>query len=90
MIDRLKVDPQPGFGLNIWIRWAVFSAIALPLIKIIVSSVTGLAKSTTSSIVHSFKEGLYPGLGVAEQITLELVMWGSVSTLVLIFCILGW
>lgn len=90
MIDRLKVDPHPGFGLNLWIRWAVLSAIALPLIKIIVSSVTGLAKSTTSSIVHSFKEGLYPSLGVAEQITLELVMWGSVSTLVLILCILGW
>jgi len=90
MIDRLKVDPQPGFGLHLWIRWAVCSAIALPLIKIIVSNVTGLAKSATSSIVHSFKEGLYPGLGVAEQITLELVMWGSVSTLVLILCILGW
>ena len=90
MIDRLKVDPQPGFGLNLWIRWAVFSAIVLPLIKFIVSSVTGVAKSVTSSIVHSFKEGLYPALGVAEQITLELVMWGSVSTLVLILCILGW
>lgn len=90
MIDRLKVDPQPGFGLNLWIRWAVFSAIVLPLIKVIVSSVTGFAKSATSSIVHSFKEGLYPALGVAEQITLELVMWGSVSTLVLILCILGW
>ena len=90
MIDRLKVDPQPGFGLKLWIRWAVFSAIALSLIKIVVSSVTGLAKSVTSSIVHSFKEGLYPTLGVAEQITLELVMWGGVSTLVLILCILGW
>ncbi len=90
MIDRLKVDPQPGFGLKLWIRWAVLSAIALPFIKIIVANVTGLAKSATSSIVHSFKEGLYPSLGVAEQITLELVMWGSVSTLVLILCILGW
>ncbi len=90
MIERLKVDPQPGFGLNLWIRWAVFSAVVLPVIQIIVSEVTGVAKSVTSSIVHSFKEGLYPGLGVAEQITLELVMWGSVSTLVLILCTLSW
>ncbi len=90
MIDRLKVDPEPGFGLNLWIRWAVLSAIALPLMAIIVSSVIGLAKSATSSIVHSFKEGIYPSLGVAEQITLELLMWGSVSTLVLTLCILGW
>ena len=90
LIERLKVDPQPGFGLNLWIRWAVFSAVVLPVIQIIVSEVTGVAKSVTSSIVHSFKEGLYPALGVAEQITLELVMWGSVSTLVLILCTLSW
>ena len=89
-IDRLKVDPQPGMGPNLWIRWAVFSAIALPVIKIIVSEGTGVAKSVTSSIVHSFKEGLYPALGVAEQITLELVMWGTVATGVLILCLLGW
>ena len=89
-IDRLKVDPPPGFAPNLWIRWAVFSAIALPLIKIIVSGTTGVAKSTTSSIVHSIKEGLYPTLPVAEQITLELVMWGSVASAVLILCILGW
>lgn len=89
-IDRLKVEPQPGLGPNLWIRWAVFSAIALPVIKIIVSEGTGVAKSVTSSIVHSFKEGLYPALGVAEQITLELVMWGTVATGVLILCLLGW
>jgi hypothetical protein len=88
-IDRLKVDPQPGIGKNLWIRWAVFSAIALPLIKIIVSGATGIAKSVTSSIVHSIKEAIYE-IPVAEQISLELVMWGSVASVVLILCILGW
>ena len=90
LIDRLKVDPEPGIGPNLWVRWAVFSAIALPLIKIIVSSVTGVAKSVTSSIVHSLKESVYPTLPVAEQISLELVMWGSVASLVLIVCLVGW
>jgi len=89
-IDRLKVDPQPGLGPNLWIRWAVFSAIALPLIKVIVSGATGVAKSATSNIVHSVKENLYPTLPVAEQITLELVMWGTVALGVLILCLLGW
>lgn len=88
-IDRLKVDPQPGFGKNLWIRWAVFSAIALPLIKFIVSGATGIAKSVTSSIVHSIEESLYE-IPVAEQISIELVMWGSVASVVLILCILGW
>lgn len=88
-IDRLKVDSQPGIGMGLWIRWAVFSAIALPLIKVIVSGATGVAKSVTSSIVHSFKESVYE-IPVAEQISIELVMWGSVASVVLILCILGW
>jgi len=89
-IDRLKVDPQPGMGPNLWIRWAVFSAIGLPLIKVIVSGTTGVAKSVTSNIVHAIKDSIYPTLPVAEQISLELVMWGSVATGVLILCLLGW
>ncbi len=88
-IDRLKVDPGPGIGKNLWIRWAVFSAIALPLIKMIVSGVTGVAKSVTSSIVHSIEESI-SDIPVAEQISIELVMWGSVASVVLILCILGW
>jgi len=88
-IDRLKVDPQPGIGKNLWIRWTVFSAIALPLIKMIVSGATGVAKSVTSSIVHSIEEAIVE-IPVAEQISIELVMWGSVASVVLILCILGW
>jgi len=88
-IDRLKVDSQPGIGVGLWIRWAVFSAIALPLIKIIVSATTAVAKSVTSSIVHAIKDGIYD-IPVAEQISLELVMWGTVATGVLILCLLGW
>jgi hypothetical protein len=89
-IDRLKVDPRPGVGLGLWIRWAVFSAVALPVIKIIVTGATDVAKSATSSLVHSVKESIYPGLPVAEQITLELVMWGTVASGVLILCLLAW
>ena len=89
-IDRLKVDPQPGIGPNLWIRWAVFSAVVLPVIKIVVSAVTETAKSTVASIIASLKEHIYPTLPVAEQISLELVMWGSVATVFLIVCMLGW
>lgn len=90
LIDRLKVDPQPGIGLNLWIRWAIFSAVALPLIFIIVSTVTETAQLVVASIIESLKEHIYPALPVAEQISLELVMWGSVASVTLIVCILGW
>ena len=89
-IDRLKVDPQPGLGPKLWIRWAIFSAVAIPVIKIVVSAVTETAKSVVASIIESIKEHIYPTLPVAEQISLELVMWGSVATVALIVCLLGW
>lgn len=89
LIDRLKIDPQPGIGLNLWIRWAAFSAVALPVITIVVSTVTETAKSVVSSIVESIKENILT-IPVAEQISLELVMWGSVASVALILCIMGW
>jgi hypothetical protein len=90
LIDRLKVDPQPGIGPNLWIRWAILSALVLPVIKMVVSAVTDTAKSVVASMIDSLKEHIYPTLPVAEQISLELVMWGSVASVALIVCILGW
>jgi len=90
LIDRLKVDPQPGIGPNLWIRWAIFSALVIPAITIVVSAVTETAKSVVASMIESLKEHVYPTFPVAEQISVELVMWGSVATIALIVCMLGW
>jgi hypothetical protein len=90
LIDRLKVDPQPGVGTTLWVRWAIFSALVLPIIMMVVGGVTDAAKSVVASIIESFKEHIYPTLPVAEQISLELVMWGSVASLALIVCMVGW
>jgi hypothetical protein len=90
LIDRLKLDPPPGLGLNLWMRWAIFSAVALPVIKIIVSAVAEVTKSTVASVMESVKENFYPTLPVAEQISLELVMWGSVASVILIISLVGW
>lgn len=89
-IDRLKVDPQPGLGLKLWVRWAVFSAVALPVIKIVVSAVAEGTKSAVNGMIESVKESIYPTLPVAEQITLELVLWGSVATVVLLILLYAW
>lgn len=90
LIDRLEVDPQPGLGPNLWIRWAIFSALVVPVIAIVVSAVKETAKSVVASMIESLKEHIYPTLPVAEQISLELVLWGSVATVALLVCILGW
>ncbi len=89
-IDRLNVDPQPGVGPNLWVRWAIFSAVALPVIKMVVSGVADAAKSGVTSFMELVKENVYPTLPVAEQISLELVMWGSVASVILIIGLVGW
>jgi hypothetical protein len=89
-VDRLKVDPQPGLGIRLWVRWAVFSAVVLPLIITVVAGVADMTRSVSNSIIESIKESVYPTLPVAEQISLELVMWGSVSTVVLLALVYGW
>ncbi len=90
LVDRLHVDPKPGIGLHLWLRWAILSAVMLPAIKKVIAAVADGAKSATHSIVEGVKESVYPTLPVAEQITLELVLWGSVATVVLVAMLYAW
>ena len=88
-LDRLKVDPPKGLGLTLWWQWAVFSVVYLPLLFMVVSGVKAGAKSVVESILHSFQEAVMP-IPVAEYITIDLVMWGSVTTVVLLALLYGW
>ena len=88
-LERLNVDPQQGLGLRLWWKWAIFSVIYLPILYFIVGAVTSTAKSITASIIEAIKANVWE-IPVAEQISIELVLWGSVSTVVLILLIVGW
>ena len=88
-LERLKVDPQPGIGLRLWWKWALFSVIYLPILYFITGAVKSTAKSITSSIIHTVKDNIWE-IPVAEQISIELVLWGSVASAVLILLIIGW
>ncbi len=88
-LERLNVDPQKGLGLRLWWKWALFSVIYLPILYFIVSAVKAAAKSVTSSIIETIKANIWE-IPVAEQISIELVLWGSVASAVLILLIIGW
>ena len=88
-LERLKVDPQPGLGLSLWWKWALFNIIYLPLLYLVVGGVTSGAKAVTATIIEFIKETVWE-IPIAEQISIELVMWGSVASVVLILLILGW
>lgn len=88
--ERLRVEPQPGLGLTLWWQWTILNVIYLPLLYVIMGAVVSTAKSATAATIEFLKEHVIPGLPIAEQISIELVMWGSAATVVLIILILGW
>ena len=88
-LERLKVNAQPGIGLSMWWQWTLFNVIYLPLLYVVVGAVASVSKSVTASIVELIKEHIWE-IPVAEQISLELVMWGSVASVVLILLLMGW
>ena len=88
-LERLKVEPQPGLGLAIWWKWAIFNVIYLPILYIVVGGVASGSKAVTAKVIEFTKEHVWE-IPIAEQISIELVMWGSVASVALILMILGW
>ena len=84
-LEKFRKEPPEGLGLTLWWKCAVVGAIFLPLLWLIVGTVT----STAISMAHSLLDlELFHGLPVAERIGLELSLWGSVSVVVLIVLLL--
>jgi hypothetical protein len=80
-LDRLKLEPPDGIGLSLWWKSAVTGALYLPLLWFLVSTVTETAISVTQSL---FETDLLKEIPIAEKISIELTLWGSVASAVLI------
>ena len=84
-LERLRLEPPDSIGLTLWWQCALMSAVYFPLLYFIASGTVMGAKAVTHMIV-----ALLETLPIAEKISLELVLWGSVATVVLLVLILGW
>lgn len=84
-LERLRLVPPDGLGLSLWWQSTLLNVLYLPLAYFIESRVTAGAQAAAEAIM-----GLpfLKAIPVAERITLNLVMWGSVSTIVLIILVL--
>jgi hypothetical protein len=84
-LEKFRKEPPEGLGVTLWWKSAVVGAVFLPLVWFIAGTVT----STAISMAHSLMElEFLKGVPVAERISLELSLWGSVSTGVLIVLLL--
>ena len=84
-LEKFRKEPPEGLGLTLWWKCAVVGAIFLPLLWLIVGTVTSAAISMAHSLLDL---ELFHGLPVAERIGVELSLWGSVSLVVLIVLLL--
>ncbi|MEY4703960.1 MAG: hypothetical protein RL042_156 [Nitrospirota bacterium] len=80
-LERLKREPQEGLGLTLWWKCALVGGIFLPILWLAVSFTTSTAISTVHSL---FETDLLKVVPVAEKISIELVLWGTVATGVLL------
>lgn len=84
-LERFRKEPPEGLGLTLWWKSAVVGAIFLPILWLIVGTVT----STAISMAHSLMEiEMFKSIPVAERISIELTIWGTVASLVLIVLLL--
>jgi len=85
-LERLRKEPPDALGLAIWWRSALVGAFFLPVVWGMVSFVTDNAMTASHSMaeMESLRHITDTGLPVAERISLELTIWGSISSAVLI------
>ncbi|MBH0202539.1 MAG: hypothetical protein HP496_09675 [Nitrospira sp.] len=86
-LERLRKEPpHDGLGFAIWWRAALIGTFFLPLLWWIVSRVTETAITASHSMaeMERMRHLFETGLPVAERIGLELTIWGSISSAVLI------
>jgi len=80
-LERLRREPPDGLGLTLWWKCALVGAIFLPILWMAVSATTEVAISAVHSV---FEMDFLKGFPIAERISIELVLWGTVATGVLL------
>lgn len=84
-LEKFRKEPPDGLGLTLWWKSALVGAIFLPIVWIIVGTVTSAAISMAHSI---FESEMFKGIPVAERISIELTIWGSIASAVLLLLLL--
>jgi len=80
-LERLRREPPDGLGLTLWWKCALVGAIFVPILWVAVSATTDFSISVAQSI---FETGFLEGTPVPERISIELTLWGTVVTGVLL------
>lgn len=85
ILEQLRKEPPDGLGISLWWKSALVGAVFLPILWVAVSWTT----QTAISLAHSLLDmEMLKGIPVAERISIELALWGSAATAVLLMMLL--
>ena len=76
-LERCRREPPAGLGLTLWWKCALVGAIFLPILWAAQGAITDWSISAAHSL---FEDGLLEGTPIAERISIELTLWGTVAT----------
>ena len=80
-LERLRREPPDGLGLTLWWKCALVGAIFVPILWVAEGATTDAAISVAQSL---FEDGFLKGTPVPERISIELTLWSTVATGVLL------
>ena len=81
-LERCRREPPAGLGLTLWWKCALVGAIYLPILWVAEGATTDASISIARSM---FENDFLKGIPIAERISIELTLWGTVATGVLLW-----
>jgi hypothetical protein len=85
-LERLHREPPEGLGLTLWAQIAPLTAVYVWIASKVEGATIDLAKAAVARLLDL----LFPGLGVAERISIELVLWAAPATIIFLILLVGW
>ena len=88
-LERLSMEIRGPVGVSLWWQGAVLGALVLGGAYYAVGTTVAVGQKVAAAIIALIKK-FYPALPIAEQITLELLLWTIPTAIVLLVFVLLW
>jgi len=88
-LERLGMEVRGPVGVSLWWQGAALGALVLGSGYYAVGTTVAVGQKIAAAIIALIKK-VYPALPIAEQITLELLLWTIPTAIVLLVFVLIW
>ena len=87
-LERMGMEVRGPVGIGLWWQGAILGAVMLGIAYYAVGATAAVSKKIAAAVFDIVKK--FIPIPIAEQITIELLMWTVPATIVLVVCLLIW